>query len=140
VHKSDGKRAVPVTALDESFRAMKGRKTLQPFGFRLSRETAESIEAEELRVEAAEALKHANDTTPIYWRWEPAVADWVDPETGEVLSGYEPSDRFRDFVESIIADSPPKASPASLRAAREAIGGVEGERAGRALRLSSTLA
>ena len=104
MHKTDGKRAAPLWALDRIFTAMKGRKSLQGFGFRLDRVVEEGIEGDDLHVTAADAVVRRDEKAPIYWRWEQAAADWIDHETGEVLSGYDPSERFRVFVESIGAD------------------------------------
>lgn len=100
-HKGEGRGVVSIGALDVIFTAMKGRKTLQPHGFRLESAVAEGIEGDELHVAAADALVRAEHQEPIYWQWVQEAADWVDRETGETLSGYDPSDRFRDFVESI---------------------------------------
>ena len=104
IHKTDGMRAAPVWALDRIFTAMKGRKSLQCFGFRLDRVVEQGIEGDDLHVTAADAVVRTEEKAPIYWRWEQAAADWIDHETGEVLSGYDPSERFRVFVESIGAD------------------------------------
>lgn len=105
MHKGNGRHAAPVWALDRIFTAMKGRKSLQCFGFRLDRVVAEGIEGDDLHVTAADAVVRADEEAPIYWRWEQAAADWIDHETGEVLSGYDPSDGFRAFVEGIGGDS-----------------------------------
>jgi len=95
-----GKRGImPLHALDVIFRAMKGRRVWQPVGFRLSREVEESIEGEELEVAGTAAFKRQEER--VYWDWCRELADWIDHETGEALSEYEPSRRYMDLVESI---------------------------------------
>lgn len=99
----DGKRIIPVTELDTIFQALKGRKTLRPMGFRLPKEVEESIESEVMEVEASDAIKRVEET--VYWEWIQEMTDWVDRETGECLTGYEPGEGFRSFVESVVGGS-----------------------------------
>lgn len=94
-----GRRIMPLAALDVIFRAMKGRRVWQPVGFRLPKEVAESIEGEELILSGTPAFKRQEER--ILWSWEPDLADWVDRETGESLAEYEPGERFRAFVGNI---------------------------------------
>jgi hypothetical protein len=47
----------------------------------------------------SKALKRVDES--IVWQWEQELADWVDQTTGEVLTEYDPSDRYRSFVETI---------------------------------------
>jgi hypothetical protein len=95
-----GKRGVmPLEALDTIFRAMRGRRVWQPVGFRLSKEEAESIEGEVIEVTGTQAFKRTDER--VLWDWCHDAADWIDRETGESLSEYEPGTRFRAFVESI---------------------------------------
>lgn len=96
----DGRRCVvPVVALDTIFCAMRGRRVWQPVGFTLPKEVEEQIEGDELDVDGSEAFKR--DTELIYWQWDQELKDWVDIETGEVLSEYVPSEAFEAFIATI---------------------------------------
>jgi hypothetical protein len=99
----DGKRIIPVVELDTIFRAMRGRRVWQPMGFRLPKEIEEAIETEAIEVDASDAVKRIEET--VDWQWSQQVADWVDRETGECLSEYEPGGGFRSFVESVAGGS-----------------------------------
>ena len=104
--RRDGRRRmVPPSALDVIFRAMRGRRVWQTIGCKLPKEE-ESIEAERLDVEASAAVSRLDDT--VFWQWDQSAADWIDAESGECLSGYEPSERFRAFVESIGEEPGPE--------------------------------
>jgi hypothetical protein len=96
---ADGKRIIPVVELDTIFRAMRGRRVWQPMGFRLPKEIEEAIETEAIEVDASDAVKRIEEV--VHWQWSQQVADWVDYETGECLSEYEPGEGFRSFVESV---------------------------------------
>ncbi len=98
----EGKRIIPVVELDTIFQALKGRKTLRPMGFKLSKEVEESIDGEKIEVEASDAIKRVEET--VYWEWIQEMTDWVDRETGECLAGYQPGERFAAFVEGIEED------------------------------------
>jgi hypothetical protein len=39
----------------------------------------------------------------IRWEWSQPANDWVDVDTGECLTGYEPSDHFKTLVSSLTA-------------------------------------
>jgi hypothetical protein len=93
----DGKRRmVPAEKLDVIFKAMRGRRVWQPVGFSLPKEQESDVEGERLDVSASPACKRV--TEAVLWQWEQDVADWVDAETGEVLSDYEPSEGLQEFV------------------------------------------
>jgi len=96
----DGRRrVVPVIALDVIFCAMRGRRVWQPVGFTLPKEVEEQIEGDDLDIDGSEAFKR--DTELIYWQWDQDLKDWVDIETGEVLSEYAPSEAFEAFIATI---------------------------------------
>jgi hypothetical protein len=96
---ADGKRIIPVVELDTIFRAMRGKRVWQPMGFKLPKEVEEAIETEAIEVDASDAVKRIEEV--VHWQWSQQVADWVDYETGECLSEYEPGEGFRSFVESV---------------------------------------
>ncbi len=90
--------AVPAPSLDTIFRAMRSRRVYQPMGFKAAVENAEP-EGEELLLEGSTAAvtQFAED---VMWEWSQQLSDWVDFKTGECLTGYQPSDGFRTFVDS----------------------------------------
>ena len=97
-----------VEALDVIFRALRGRRIIQPIGFKLSAAATEAIEGEKLELRGSEAFKRPDDD--VTWIWQQGVYDWIDPDTGECYSEYEPSDEFIAFIESIGADERPSSS------------------------------
>jgi hypothetical protein len=94
--RQDGPRtAMAVAPLDVIFRAMRGRRVWQPVGF-----SAPAVVDEDAPIGTdgdTEALDRAHEGTT--WEWEQQVADWVNVRTGEVLTGYEPTERVRRFAE-----------------------------------------
>ncbi len=95
-------RFIRLEPLNTIFEAISGQRTFQAFGIpktveELSDEEADEL-AEELNIDAV-------------FEWVQAQADWVDKESGEMLTNYKPSPQFRKFVESkIIYNSPQKAT------------------------------
>lgn len=94
-------RVAPPGALDVIFRAMKGRRVYQPMGFRAARPVPDE-DGEIAPVAATPALDRLNEL--IEWDWIQAAHDWVDYGTGEVLTGYEPSNEYRRLVAEIDTD------------------------------------
>lgn len=90
---------IPATALDTIFQAMRGRRVWQPCGFRLAKEDEQAIEGESLEVSGTAAWKRLDER--VYWQWDQEVSDWIDTETGETLSEYEPGAGYRSLVASI---------------------------------------
>lgn len=89
---------MPAKALDVIFRSMKGRRVYQPVGFVAPKDAADD-EGEIPLDEGTEAFSRPAED--VRWEWSQAAADWVDRTTGECLTGYEPAEKFRKFVESI---------------------------------------
>jgi hypothetical protein len=85
-----------VSVLDTIFQAMRGRRVWQPMGFTLAKPVPSS-----LKITACAVPDY---DTPIdvdgvgTFRWIQGATDWVNLETGECKSGYEPSTDFREFV------------------------------------------
>ena len=84
-------------ALDTIFRAMRRRQVFRSFGFTLPKADDES---DELTFEQGTHAPTRRDES-IVWDWVEGATDWVDLQTGECLSEYEPTAGFRAFVESI---------------------------------------
>jgi hypothetical protein len=89
---------VPPAALDVIFQAMQGRRVYQPAGFTVVSETPDE-NAEIAPEEATSAITRADET--LTWEWCQGAADWVDDSTGECLTGYDPAERFKEFVSSM---------------------------------------
>lgn len=95
------KKPIPPKALDVIFNALRGRRMVQPVGF-VAPKVDPVQDAEQLET-IATTLAPSRVGERIVWRWVQAVSDWVDFDTGDMLSGYEPSDRYKALCDSIAA-------------------------------------
>jgi len=99
---ADGSRdVVPVHALDVIFTAFRGLRLWQATG--VTSATADDDAADDTAELAPDVGTDAT-TRPaesIVWHWQQSVRDWVDPATGECLTGYEPSRATAAFLEKI---------------------------------------
>ena len=86
----DGKRAIYADAMDIIFNAIKGHQVFRSFGFVKGKKVIEG-----------ERQITAEDVMEIY-TWISELADWANPETGELLSGYIPSQGMKSLVEDRI--------------------------------------
>jgi len=78
----------PAYALDTIFKALKGLRTVQPMGFKLS--AAVVVAADEtLQLDAA-TQSPISRPEPVKVEWVSWLYDWVDKGTGEILSDYSP--------------------------------------------------
>ena len=99
--KSKGS-AVFIRPLDVIFQAMRGRRTFQNFGFR-----CEVIEDEPISEEAERlAEKIEGEAVTVMYKWVQEVTDWVEKQSGRVLTGYQPTPAFRQLVEGVGKSSP----------------------------------
>ncbi len=95
-------RFIRLGPLNTIFEAIAGGRTFQVFGIK-----APKLE-EQLVDEDATALAEELEIDAVF-EWVQAQADWIDKESGEMLTNYKPSAQFRKFVESkIIYNSPQK--------------------------------
>ncbi len=99
----DGERTAPHPAkLHTIFMAVRGRRTFQPMGF-VSRVTVDDDD-EALVLDAGTISPIAPDSRGrIRWHW--IGDDWLDYGSGELLSGFTPSDTLRELVNRITADA-----------------------------------
>jgi hypothetical protein len=123
IHPDRGERP-PVEALDTIFRHLKGLHLTNPTGFdkdeererairtvegaetdaeRTARPDLDEQEEDEFEDLKAVIMAFSDPTEKRLWEWD--GADWVDKETGECLTGWEPSDEDRSLVE------PPEGPP-----------------------------
>lgn len=91
--------SVNVEALDTIFQAIKGKRTFQPIGFKQPAKMEEKSEEEE---KADQELAHQVDQVTIF-EWDKDAVDWIDKKTGEMLSGYEPTEKMQKLVENITS-------------------------------------
>lgn len=82
------KRFISCERLDVIFRALRGRRTYQPYGFKVDT-NVEDVTDVESKVEAFKEVQRR-----ILWLWDQEMVDWIDHETGECLTGdFEPQTR-----------------------------------------------
>jgi hypothetical protein len=97
--------AISLPALDLIFRAMRRRRVYQPMGFTPAGEDEDAA----LGAEAMPAVKRPGDV--VYWHWDQERGDWLAGDTGEPLSGYEPTERYRRLVATFAARPPTAGLP-----------------------------
>ena len=89
-------RQVYIEPLDMIFRAIRGKRTFQNFGFTAPKEVEKpDDEAMELADEIEQEVIRES------YQWHQDYHDWIGCQTGEVLTGYVPSPKFRKLVEGI---------------------------------------
>lgn len=91
----NGKKFYP-KAQDIMFQAMKGKRIIQPFG--AIKKVNEDVQ--ELRAEVMDELSSQEEG--IYkWQEGKTFADWIDQDSGEMLTGYEPSEELKTLRDSV---------------------------------------
>jgi hypothetical protein len=85
-------RLILVDPLDVIFQAVQGQRTFQAFNVKVTKEATD---------EEAEALAEEMMTEAVY-QWSQEATDWVNLDTGELLTGYSPDAQFRKLVETKI--------------------------------------
>ena len=76
-----GRRFISCKRLDVIFRALRNRRTYQTYGFKVATDVEDVTDAE-AKVEAFKEVHRR-----VLWLWDQDMADWIDHETGECLSG-----------------------------------------------------
>jgi Replication protein len=97
--RSAPRAVAPAAALDVIFSAMKGRRVFQPMGFRVAAPPTQDENSEVGTDGDTEAPTRYGES--IVWEWMQELHDWIDLETGDVLSGYEPTDSYVQLVSSV---------------------------------------
>ena len=93
---SGSRMIAPFEALDMIFLAMRGHRVYQPVGFKVA---VDFVTDENGKVGVAgdtAAVKRLGEQ--VQWQWLQQVHDWVDLSSGDTLTGYEPTDRFRSIL------------------------------------------
>lgn len=85
-----GHRVIFADSMDLIFNAMAGKRVMQNFGFKLP------------KIDEKESESSARGMAFDTFKWQQSCADWVNPLTGELLSGYKPGEAFKDFVNKRI--------------------------------------
>lgn len=93
------KRAIYINALDNIFTVVKGRRTFQSYGFKLKKideKQEEDVSIDDSFKEFEELYHNAE------FLWKQELSDWLNHDTGELLSGYEVSESIKEIEKSII--------------------------------------
>jgi len=103
--KETGKTKPPdAHSLDVTFTAIKGLRTYQTVGFKIS--DYQDPDSEQLMTASVDTiLNHYGEEASFVW--DQSESDWICDQSGEFLSGYKPSERWREFVESIGKEPKP---------------------------------
>lgn len=88
-----GEYKIYIKALDTMFQAMSKVRTFQPSG--IIKEVSEDIEPEQAE------LTHRDITA--CWSW--LNSDWLDKETGELLTSFSPSENMTKIASNVVVDS-----------------------------------
>ena len=95
--------APPPRALDTIFKAVRRLRTFQAMGFVAPKASVEADD-EVITLDAGTVSPSRRSESLVEWEWSGELTDWIDYETGEVLTGYEPSDKMRALVSRIVSD------------------------------------
>jgi plasmid rolling circle replication initiator protein Rep len=89
------RRKIYIHALDVIFIAMHNRRTYQNYGFKAKNidEDSEGV------IELAE-----NNNEISYFKWEKELHDWLNIASGEILTGFEPSEAVKQLLDDIKQD------------------------------------
>ena len=90
--ESGGREYIGVAQLDVMFRAMRGQRVYQAYGFKT---TADANEVDELDGATVAISREEEDAL---WLWDDEMTDWVDTETGECLTGHVPDAKTSRFA------------------------------------------
>jgi len=98
----EGKKADP-KSLNVIFEQIKGLRTYQPIGFKIKDYAAPvDPDAPLETVNTTKAYKRSDET--VVWTWMQDYFDWVDWDTGECLTDYTPTDKWRDLCQRLEPD------------------------------------
>lgn len=92
ISRHSAKRVILVEQLNVIFEAVAGVRTFQTLG---GIKVTKSTDADK---QEADALAEAMETEAVY-EWQQVANDWVNLDTGELLTGFEPSEQMRELVE-----------------------------------------
>lgn len=90
------KKKIYPNALDNIFQAIYGMRTFQNFGFKsknIDKNEGETIET----IEISEEIQ--------LFQWENELTDWLNMNTGELLTGYVPSEKLKKILNDVDTQS-----------------------------------
>ncbi len=97
-------RFIRLEPLNAIFEAIAGQRTFQAFNIPKTKPVDGDEELDALAEQLADELE-----IDAVFEWQQAQADWVNKETGEMLTNYTPSPEWRNFVETkMVYNSPQK--------------------------------
>ena len=96
--KVGGERAIYLDALDHIFKAVKGKRTFQTFGFVI----ADYMEEEEEIKEEEEEPNQDTDEVPEVFKWNQEQADWISISTGEILAEHNLSVSLEEITKKMM--------------------------------------
>lgn len=102
--KQTGTRSVHLPSLHVTYRTLKGKKTLQPFGITPTKVVLDEDSPELAIVQATHAFKRLGET--VNWKYVPDYQDWIDEDTGECFTGYERPDSMDRIISTITGKDP----------------------------------
>lgn len=91
---AEGKEQPPAEALDRIFRVLKGRHLFEPVGFEVAdyhEDLDPTVDLDEFEDREATIPAFSDPEENRIWMWDETTADWVDEETGECLTGFDPT-------------------------------------------------
>jgi len=91
---AEGKEQPPPEALDTIFRVLKGRHLFEPVGFKLADyhdDLDPSVDLDEFDEQEAVVAAFHRPREKVLWTWDEEAHDWVDRETGQCLTEWEPT-------------------------------------------------
>jgi predicted transcriptional regulator len=92
--KTKKNRSIHPASLDVIFRAIKGKQIFRAFGVTIPKVDEDLLDDE------VDSLLETVDSSMLY-SWEQEFGDWISQETGEVLTGYVPSDGIKELVKAL---------------------------------------
>lgn len=89
--KHNGKSYIDYKGLNVIFEALKGHKIFNSFGgIKAISEDLGQIKAQDIE-----------NSECIVWEYQRDLWDWLDKNTGEILTGYEPADELKNLLNSL---------------------------------------
>lgn len=91
---AEGEDQPRADALDRIFRVLKGRHLFRPVGFEIAdyhEDLDPSVDLEEFDDQEATVVAYSLPNEKRLWVWDKFACDWIDRETGEHLSEFDPT-------------------------------------------------
>jgi hypothetical protein len=99
ITSKDKERGIYIDSLDKIFTVVKGKRTFKSYGFKLSKEIEDTEEENAEDILSTDVLSKLDEISQFIWDQE--TADWINSETGELLTGHIPSETLVKLVSNI---------------------------------------